>query len=371
VTATWLEDWGWDAAFEGAFAAHRSAGLEPARVVTANAGGQGVITASGERSAAPSGRLRHAAALASEMPAVGDWVALSMATDAGVPGATDTHVEAVLPRRSAFLRSSPARPGDAQVLAANVDTVLLVSALTRDLNMRRLERYLGAAWASGASPVVVLSKSDLCLDLAGALARVAEVAIGVPILAISSVTGDGLDALRAHLVPRRTLAVLGSSGVGKSTLVNTLLGEERQAVRETRADDQRGRHMTSARELIVLPGGALIIDTPGLRSLSLWDESGLDRTFEDIDALAADCRFRDCAHRGEPGCAVQAAVSAGTLSAARLANRGKIERELRSLERRANPAGARAAGRAFGRMARKAGAEKLARRGLAIERWDD
>lgn len=219
--------------------------------------------------------------------------------------------------------------------------------------------------------MVVLSKSDLCLDLSGALARVAEVAIGVPILAISSILGDGLEELRTHLVPQRTLVVLGSSGVGKSTLVNTLLGEARQGVRETRTDDQRGRHMTSSRELIVLPGGALIIDTPGLRSLALWDEAGLERTFEDIDALAAGCRFGDCVHGREPGCAVQAAIAAGTLSAARLENRRKIEREVASLERRAASGTSRAANRAYGRMARRDVAEKEARRMLAFERWDD
>jgi ribosome biogenesis GTPase len=340
-----LADWGWDAAREDAFAEHREAGLEPGRVITANAGGQSVMTADGERFATPSGRLRHAATSGADMPSVGDWVALN------------AEIESVLPRRSAFLRSSPARPGEAQVLAANVDSVLLVSALTRDLNMRRLERYLGAAWASGAAPVVVLSKSDLCLDLPAAMARVSAVAVGVPILAISALTGDGLDALRVHLVPQRTLAILGSSGVGKSTLVNTLLGSERQAVRETRHKDERGRHQTSARELVVLPGGALVIDTPGLRSLALWDESGLDRAFEDIAALAEGCRFRDCAHGREPGCAVQAAIAAGTLSAARLANRGKLERELRSIARRSTPGSSRAANRAFGRMTRQPVAE--------------
>jgi ribosome biogenesis GTPase len=354
-----LAAWGWDAAREDAFAEHRAAGLEPGRVITANAGGQTVITADGERFATPSGRLRHATASGSDMPAVGDWVALN------------AEIESVLPRRSAFLRSSAARPGEAQVLAANVDTVFLVSALTRDLNMRRLERYLGAAWASGAAPVVVLSKSDLSVDLPGAVARVAGVAIGVPILAISALTGDGLAALKPHLAPRRTLAILGSSGVGKSTLVNALLGEQRQATRETRADDDRGRHMTSSRELLVLPSGALVIDTPGLRSLALWDESGLDRVFEDIDALAEGCRFRDCAHGREPGCAVQAAIVAGTLSAARLASRGKLERELRSIERRSTPSSSRAAGRAFGRMTRKAGADAMARKGITRDAWYD
>ncbi|MFI5255500.1 MAG: ribosome small subunit-dependent GTPase A, partial [Candidatus Limnocylindrales bacterium] len=230
-------------------------------------------------------------------------------------------------------------------------------------------RYLGAAWASGATPVVVLSKSDLSADVLGAEARVAEVAIGVPIVTISALTGVGLEALREHLAPRRTLAVLGSSGVGKSTLVNALLGEARQATRETRADDERGRHQTTSRELIPLPGGALIIDTPGLRSLALWDESGLDRAFEDIDALAADCRFRDCAHGREPGCAVQVAIATGTLSAARLANRRKIERELASLERR-SAGGSRAADRRFGRQIKGALADAMARHRGAYEAWD-
>jgi ribosome biogenesis GTPase len=364
-----LEDWGWDEAWGLVFAAHAAAGLEPGRVVTATAGGHVVVTAYGERFAAPSGRLRHVVTSHADLPAVGDWVALTVGGEGGTPGRPEAQIEAVLTRRSAFLRSSPARPGEAQVLAANVDTVLLVSALTHDLNMRRLERYLGAAWASGATPVVVLSKSDLGADLDAAVARVAAVAIGVPILTLSALTGHGLEELLPHLRPRSTVAILGSSGVGKSTLVNALLGRERQTVRATRADDERGRHTTSARELLVLPGGALVIDTPGLRSLALFDTSGLDRAFEDIDALAADCRFADCAHAQEPGCAVQAAIAAGTLSAARLANRRKMEQELASLARRAAPA-ARIATARTGRP-RSAPRAAPTRTGDLLEALDD
>jgi ribosome biogenesis GTPase len=365
-----LADWGWDLAGETAFAAHHTAGLEPGRVVSATAGGQQVMTAAGERFATPGGRLRHAATTAAELPAVGDWVALTAGAEGPTAGDLQAHIEFVLPRRSAFLRRSPGRPGTAQVLAANVDSVLLVSALTRDLNLRRLERYLGAAWASGADPIVVLSKSDLCADPAAAAARVAEVAGGVPIVTISVVTGGGLEPLRRYLVPRHTLALLGSSGAGKSTLVNALLGRHQQAVMETRAQDDRGRHMTSARQLLVLPGGALVIDTPGLRSLALWDESGLDRAFEDIDAIAAGCRYRDCAHDREPSCAVQAAIEAGTLSAARLANRGKIERELQDVARRLTIA-TRAAARGDARHTRSTSADAVARREARLETLGD
>lgn len=357
-----LTAWGWDAGFDAAFAPHRLAGLVPTRVVTATAGDYGVIAPDGERRATLSGRLRHAAADPTELPAVGDWVALEPAVD----GADDARIVAVLPRRSAFLRHAPGDRSEAQVLAANVDTVFLVAALTRDLNPRRMERYLGAAWASGASPVVVLNKADLCADIGSAVRRIEGVAPGVPVVAVSAVARDGFDRLTPHLVAGRTVALLGSSGVGKSTLVNALLGEERQLVRATREDDERGRHTTTSRELIRLPGGSLILDTPGMRSLALWDDEGIERAFADIEALAVACRFNDCAHDREPGCAVRSAIEAGELASARLESRRKLERELHALELRTTSA-ARAADRRLGRLIKHAAKDALARKGASLE----
>ena len=217
-----------------------------------------------------------------------------------------------------------------------------------------MERYLALAWASGADPVVLLNKADLCPDVDARTAEVTAIAGDVPIHVLSARTGDGLDVLWRYVVPGATVALLGSSGVGKSTITNALLGEERQLVREVRADDDRGRHTTTGRELFVLPRGGALIDTPGMRSIGMWESAdGLDRAFADIDALAAGCRFSDCAHGAEPGCAVQAAIGSGVLPAERLTSRRKLEREVRSAEKRATAAGSRAEQRQFARMVRQ------------------
>jgi len=218
-----------------------------------------------------------------------------------------------------------------------VDVVVLMTGLDANFNLHRLERYLTMAWESGAEPVVVLSKADLATDLPARLADAASVAIGVPVLAVSARTGEGIDALRDYLGEGRTIALLGSSGVGKSTLVNQILGEDRQAVQAVR-DDGRGRHTTTRRELIPVPGGGLLLDTPGMREIQLWDsEEGVERAFEDVTALAAQCRFNDCVHEHEPGCAVLAAIDAGTLAPERLESYRKLQRELAALERRGDP----------------------------------
>ena len=289
-----------------------------------------------------SGRLRHEALGRADLPAVGDWVAI-VASPTPVEPAV---IHAVLPRRTAFLRSAGdsnrrdgARLADEQVLAANVDVAFVMAGLDHDFNLRRLERYLAVAHAGGANPVVVLNKADVAGDLDGLRLAAESVAPGIDVRALSALTGVGVrDLARDHLAPGRTAVVLGSSGVGKSTLVNALLGHQRQRTAEVRADDSRGRHTTTYRELVRLPGGALLIDTPGIRSLGVAGAAdGLDATFADISDLASGCRFRDCRHDGEPGCAVRAALADGRLAADRLASHRKLEREAAHVARASDP----------------------------------
>ena len=235
---------------------------------------------------------------------------------------------AVLPRRTAFIRKAAGQGQIPQIVAANVDVAVLAAALTPDFNPRRLERYLAIAWQSGARPLVVLTKADLCEDVDAAVDATRALAAGVDVLAISSTTGEGLADLAGRLLPGETAVLVGSSGAGKSTLVNALAGEARMAVGEVREDDGRGRHTTSHRELILLPSGALILDTPGMRELGLMDaDEGITATFDDIDSLAEQCRFHDCGHTNEPGCAVQAALEAGALDPHRWRNYQKLQRE--------------------------------------------
>jgi ribosome biogenesis GTPase len=257
-------------------------------------------------------------------PAVGDWVAVR-----------GGRVVAVLPRRTAFVRTVVGRGSAAQVVAANIDVVLVVDALAEQARLRRVERYLAVAWASGATPLVVLTKADLCADVPAAVARVAEDAIGVEVLAVSAVTGAGLPDLAARLAPGCTAAMVGPSGVGKSSLANALSGAPVAATAGIRADG-RGRHTTTARQLLRLPGGALLVDTPGMRELALPGGDGVDAAYADVAALAEDCRFRDCAHRTEPGCAVAAAVDAGVLDPARLTAWRKLQAEAHRQELRAD-----------------------------------
>jgi ribosome biogenesis GTPase len=357
---TGLAGLGWDDGRAAEMAAHAAAGRSPARVIAVHRETAIVRNAAGaDHPATVSGRFRHDALGTADFPAVGEWVALEPAdAGAGSPrdgGAGDpppAMVAAGLPRRGVIVRRTGdesrgggALDGDGQVLAANVDVGLLVAGLDGDLNVRRIERYLAVVRSGGVAPVVVLNKADLLADPLERAHEVWAVAPGVPVVAISATTGAGLDEVGAHLLPGRTAVLLGSSGVGKSTLLNALLGEARQAIGDVRAGDSRGRHTTTHRELFRLPGGGLLIDTPGVRAIDVSGAGeGVATTFEDIEALAGDCRFGDCRHASEPGCAVLAAVDDGRLEAGRLEAHRQLERESAHVARASDP-NARAAER--------------------------
>lgn len=322
-----LKKLGWNAFFGQAFR-DLAAGHEPGRVSTIHKNSCDVLLKSGEVRARVSGKLRN-----NDMyPAVGDWVAVS--TDS-----TDTHtIAAILPRKSKVSRKDAGRVTGEQVIATNVDFAFIVTSLNKDLNLRRLERYLSIARQSGAEPVIVLNKADICENTGELMGTVKELAPDVPVYAISAARRTGLEQLSTYLQEGKTIALLGSSGVGKSSIINALEGTERQKVGEIREDDSRGRHVTTARELIVLEKGGVIIDNPGMRELQLWDAvDGLQDTFRDIEDLAGQCKFSDCAHQTEPGCAVKKALRDGSLAEVRLESYRKLQRELLAVERKKNP----------------------------------
>jgi ribosome biogenesis GTPase len=325
-----LEALGWNERLASAFAPYRDAGHEPARIALEHTHIYRVLLPSGEGLARVSGRLRHAAASRKDYPAVGDWVVVKPTAHAD-----RWSIHAVLPRTSQFARKVAGSRTEEQVVAANVDTVFLVTGLDGDFNPRRLERYLILAWESGSQPVIILNKADVADDVQSFVVASERVAAGVPVHATSTKTGAGFNALSQYLTPGRTLAFLGSSGVGKSSIINRLVGHELLKTLEVRESDSRGRHATTHRELVALPGGSLVIDTPGMREIQLWDvQEGLAEVFEDVESLAAGCRFRDCGHRAEPGCAVRAAVEQGTLEAGRLDNYLKLQDEIRATQAR-------------------------------------
>ena len=320
-----LESLGWDASFADEFQPFEHDGLAPARVAVEHRSEYVVYSQHGELRAELTGRLRHG----DEHPAVGDWVAVASRADEG-----RATIHAVLPRRSAFVRKVAWAETKPQVVAANVDVAFVVSGLDLNFNVRRIERYLTLAWESGAQPVVLLTKADLCDDVESRVYEVESVAFGVPVHAVSAPHGDGVDTVRSYVPAGRTAALLGSSGVGKSTLVNALVGAELLAVQEIR-EDGRGRHTTSHRQLVPLPDGGMMLDTPGMRELQLWDaDSGMEAAFQDLESLAGQCRFADCSHGREPGCAVRAALAEGTLDVERFESWRKLQRELERLARK-------------------------------------
>jgi ribosome biogenesis GTPase len=329
-----MEDLGWSEWFGRAFEGLKEAlgDVVPARVIAAQRERYRLLTPDGTYDAQLSGRVRHEA-IEGELPAVGDWVAAFVRSAEGT-----ATIAACLPRKTTLARKRVGKASAPQVLAANLDVVFLVTSLNAELNVRRIERTLAMIWEGGAQPVVLLSKLDTCDAPDASLDAVRQVALGVPVHALSTLSGAGVDALEPYLRTGQTLALIGSSGVGKSTLANRLLGDERIATSEVRASDAKGRHTTTARELFVLPSGALLIDTPGMREIGLWDAaSGVDAAFADIEQLATACKFGDCQHQREPGCAIRAAITRNELEESRWLSYAKLQRELAHEARRRDP----------------------------------
>jgi ribosome biogenesis GTPase len=323
-----LADFGWNSFFENHRANNQNENLIPARVSFQSRGMYRLLSECGELWAEIGGALRHEWLDAGDLPACGDWVLV----DNPAPG-DRTIIRFLLPRKTHFSRKQAGTAMESQVIAANIDTVCLVSGLDSDYNPRRIERYLVIAYESGARPVIVLNKADICLKAADRVREIMSMAPEVPVLAVSATAGIGIEDILRYLGRGQTVAFLGSSGVGKSSIVNRLLGRSAQEIRTTDSHTGRGVHTTSARQLFLLPAGGLIMDTPGMRELQIWlVDPGLDIAFEDINMLAERCRFRDCSHQNEPGCSVQAAVLSGELDSQRLANYFKIRKEASYIE---------------------------------------
>nr|WP_225446519.1 ribosome small subunit-dependent GTPase A [Paenibacillus rhizovicinus] len=333
-------------------------GLVPARVTAQFTNQYRVWTDEGELAAEVSGKFQFQAAARGDYPAVGDWILAQP-----LPGERRAIIHGVLPRRTAMIRRAAGSIPEEQVIGANIDTLFIVNALNGDFNVRKIERYLIAAWESGSSPVVLLTKADLCEDAPSRIAEVESAAPGVPVHAVSALEDQGRSSLLPYLQPGQTIAVTGSSGAGKSTLLNWLAGEERQHVQGIREDDARGRHTTTHRELFALPGGFILMDTPGMRELQLWEsESGRQEAFADIEALADACRFRDCKHGSELGCAVKEALRSGELDAHRYESYKKTGRELAHQARKE---------RSVTNRAKKSGDKRLASREKQVRRSMD
>ncbi len=323
-----LEKYGWDLNFENYYQNYQEKGLEVGRVVIEHKHMYRLITSAGEVLGEISGKMRFDSSGNGDYPAVGDWVVISLR-----PEERKATIHAVLPRKSKFSRKVAGTEIEEQIIAANFDTVFIVSSLNKDFNIRRIERYLTMAWESGGNPVILLSKADLCEDIEEKVLQLDAVAVGVPIHVISSMDGRGYDELGEYQQPGKTIAILGSSGVGKSTLINKLAGEIILEVQEIREEDDKGRHTTTHRQLVLLKGGALIIDTPGMREFQIWDgKEGVQGIFADIEELATRCRFNNCKHRTEPGCAIMEAIEEGRLTKDRFKSYLKLQKEIFFME---------------------------------------
>lgn len=329
-----IQSLGFTSLFEKAFESYRHQGYSAGRVALEHKHIYRVYTESGDVLAEVSGKLRHQAISRVDYPAVGDWVVLSIR-----PEESRATIHGVLPRFSKFSRKVAGQTTEEQIVATNVDTVFLVNALNQDFNVRRIERYLVLAWESGANPVIILSKADLCDNPETKVAEVGTVAVGVPIHVVSAAENRGFEQLASYITEGKTTALLGSSGVGKSTLINRMYGGDILNTGEIREDDDKGKHTTTHRELVVLPRGGLVIDTPGMRELQLWDApEGLSASFQDVEALAEQCHFQDCQHDNEPGCAVKLALGDGTLEMDRYKSYVKLQKELAYLARKEDKA---------------------------------
>jgi ribosome biogenesis GTPase len=335
-----LIDLGWNDFFAKEFGRYEGQELAPARVAQEHKGLYIVFGADGEFKAEITGKMRFNATSRADFPAVGDWVAVAAFNEE-----KKAIIHALLARQSAFSRRAVLSGGmpetggktDEQVLAANIETVFLVSGLDADFNLRRIERYLSAAWDSGAMPVIILNKADLCDDIDIKVQQIENIAIGVSIHVMSAMKNEGLESIKQYLGRGRTVAFMGSSGVGKSTIINKLLGEDRLLTQAVREDDSRGRHTTTYRQMILLPDGGIVIDTPGMRSFKVWDgDEGISLIFNDIEELALQCKFGDCSHQSEPECAIKAALGDGTLDPKRYESYLKLQKEKEFLNKRKN-----------------------------------